>query len=64
MTKEAGDYDLGYVRRVGAAAAHTHHSEYKDLKECFVRGFRRSVKFEVWRSKADKKKRKRKWKWI
>lgn len=47
MTKEAGDYDLGYVRCVGAAAAHTHHSEYKDLKECFVRGFRRSVKFEV-----------------
>lgn len=33
MTEKAGDYDFCYMRRVGAAAGHTHHSEEKKLRE-------------------------------
>ena len=32
MAEEAGDDDLGDVRRVRTAAGHTHHSEEEEVK--------------------------------
>lgn len=41
MTEKAGDDDLGYVRCMGTAAGHTHHSEEEKLRG-FLKVFRRS----------------------